>query len=654
MTTHSEITASRILAAASAVAALILAAACASIGNPSGGPRDEQPPRFLHSDPAPGSTDVPQNISKIRLTFDELVNVKDAFNNVVISPPSASVPRVTSLGKHINVAFTDSLLPNTTYTIDFGKSIEDNNEENPLENFSYSFSTGPTIDTLRIAGIVADAHTLEPLQRKLVGVHSDLSDTAIFRTRFDRVARTDDRGRFSIEGLAPGSYRVYALDDIDNDGKYSSPDEAVAVYNTIVSPSTDTAETLDSIYDFKKSRLDTVVTRLRTIFLPNDVLLRSFLTSRRQQFISKYERLDSTRLSIIFNAPQPLPDIRFVGAPNLMKHTTLERSAGNDTLTLWLNNPILVATDTLRLALKYQHLDSLNRYESISDTLRFVTQRPRAPKAAKKKKKAEEADTVAPPTPLLQIKWVSSNPHDVYAPVIFEAPEPVARIDTTLLRLEVKRDTIWTPVSPLISDRNPLAADGTLPVLAADTLNPRRYSISYPWTCDTQYRILADSTAIQGIYGLHTGPISNEVSIRKEKEYSTLTLRLADWPADIPAVVELLNASDTPVRIVPVVNGAVTFRWLKADKYYARVFADRNADGIWTSGDLTAGTPPEEAFYYPKAIKIKQHWNKDETWHVFQTPVDLQKPREILKNKPESRKNRPDTSSKPEEEEDEE
>ena len=171
-----------------------LIASCASIGNPSGGPRDEDPPRFVRANPAQGSVNVDRK--RIDIEFDELVNVKDAFQKVVVSPTSKSVPRVSSLGKKVTVQFNDSLLPNTTYTIDFANSIEDNNENNKLQGFTYSFSTGPTLDTLQISGMVLSADALEPQQGMLVGVYSNLADSAFSTLPFERVAKTDAEADF--------------------------------------------------------------------------------------------------------------------------------------------------------------------------------------------------------------------------------------------------------------------------------------------------------------------------------------------------------------------------------------------------------------------------------------------------------------------------
>lgn len=207
---------------------------CASIGNPSGGPRDEDPPIFVKGNPAPGALNVKKQ--KVELEFDELVNVKDAFSKVVVSPVSKSVPRVSSQGRKVIVQFTDTLVPNTTYTIDFADAIEDNNENNKLQGFTYSFSTGDVLDTLQISGMVLSADALEPQQGMLVGVYSNLADSAFSTLPFERVTKTDDRGRFSVQGLAPGEYRIFALADVDNDYKRANPEEAMAFYDVTLSP----------------------------------------------------------------------------------------------------------------------------------------------------------------------------------------------------------------------------------------------------------------------------------------------------------------------------------------------------------------------------------------------------------------------------------
>ena len=678
---------------------LALAEGCASIGNPSGGPRDERPPRFMSASPAPGSVDIPVDKERFTLTFDELIEVKDPTTKVIISPPSKNIPRVAAQGHRVTVTFQDSLQPNTTYTVDFADAIQDLNEGNQLKNFSYTFSTGPTLDSLRIAGRVLSALEMEPMQLKLVGLHrldpeeSSLSSQyslpsqnsqpsqnshnspqsanpqninqslhkSLFTKPFDHVGRTDDRGQFSIEGLAPGRYRVYALDDTNSDYIFSNSEEEVAFLDVDVSPSFTEATAIDSIFNLKTGLLDTVVERHRTVFLPNDLILRSAKSRRNQQYIEKYERVDSTRINLLFHYPNPtLPSLHLVGMPEGSEPFIIERSATNDTIALWLRSPALVAADTLRLDVGYMRLDSLQQYQLKNDTLRLTTDRTAikraqenarrqlekqakqlAREAKRKAEKGEESapiDSVTPPTPLMRIEFKNGSNQEINRPLIFETSVPPLRIDTTAIHLEEKVDTIWRSIP--------------LPPLRADSLNPRRFMIGDSWKGATDYRLTIDSLAITGMYGLNNRKSETSFRTKEDKQYCSLILRLTDWPTGRPAYVELLNQSDSHVALAPVNAGKAEFRYLAPGKYYARIIDDRNADMRWDSGDPLTGLQPEEAYYYPKAINIKQNWNKDESWAVFATPVDKMKPELLLKNKPTLPKGRTNNRNRQQEEED--
>ncbi|MDE5807993.1 MAG: Ig-like domain-containing protein [Muribaculaceae bacterium] len=610
---------------------------CANIGNPSGGPRDEDPPVFVSADPAQGSVNV--NKTRMTLTFNELVNVKDAFSKVVVSPVGKSVPKVMSLGKKVTITF-DSIQPNTTYTVDFADAIEDNNESNKLQGFAYTFSTGEEIDTLRISGMVLDARNLEPQQEMIVGVTQNTSDSAFTKLPLLRVAKTDDQGRFTIRGLKEGSYRIYALGDKDNDYKYANPEEDIAFYDFTVSPTSERVGAIDTIRNSKTGEIDTIINRMRTRFLPNDILLRSFNSQKRSQYLDKYERIDSTKFYYKFNTKAPnLPIIDVLGYPGIMREAILEQSAGNDSLIYWLPKRI-VGVDSLRVETTYLRTDSTGNLAAKTDTLNFFRMRPKVQK--KKEKKSEDQirlDSLKALT--LGMTATTSSTHDVYLPVKIEFDTPLESLNPDAFHLETMVDTVWRRV-------------GNQPrIEQVDSLSPRHFQINYDWKLGEKYRITADTLAAVGIYGTVTAPFTHEFTIKKKDDYCSLRLNLSGLDPQIPAFVELLNGSDAIVRSEPVVNNSVWFRFLEPGRYYARVIEDYNGNGEFDTGDYDILLQPDLAYYYPKALNIKKNWDKEESWNVFETAIDLQKPAAIKKNKPAAdKRNRNRQQTEEEEEED--
>lgn len=615
---------------------LTIAAGCANIGSPSGGPRDENPPLLVTANPLPGSLNVDR--TRITLTFDELVNVKDAFSKVVVSPTSKSVPKVSSSGRRITIEF-DSLAPNTTYTVDFADAIEDNNEGNKLPGFTYTFSTGETIDTLRIAGRVLDARNLEPRQGILVGVHSNLNDTAFTGERLLRVAKTDDRGQFTVRGLAPGTYRVFALDDKDNDYRYSSPEEDVAFYEFTVEPYTRQTTAHDSVFNVLTGEVDSVITRGRTQFLPNDIVLRTFNSELRQQYMSKYERIDSTRVFLKFNTKADrLPQIRVLGRDDVSSLGTLETSEKLDSLVWWLT-PELMRTDSLRLEISYTRSDQNLVTSFVTDTLNFFTKRQPVRKQDKKKRITPQ-DSIAAITTRLEIK--SGATQEVNLPLYVESPVPLARLDTSAVHLSQMIDSVFVPVKE------------SFRFFVPDENQPRRYVLDYPWDYGSKYRLEIDSLAGMDIYGKPTLKLSNEFSTREAGDYCSILFHLIGLNGT-PAFVELLNASDVVQRVAQVgTNGDAYFPYLLPGRYYARVIIDDNANGEYDTGNYSLNLQPELAYYYPKVINLKKNWDKEESWAVFDTPIDMMKPLQVLKNKPAQDKRNRNTNRNQQQEEEEE
>ena len=163
-----------------AFAAFMSVFSCANPGRPDGGPYDETPPKIVGTTPAEYSVNNVQQ--RITLMFDEYIRLNNAAEKVVISPPQLEQPEIRASGRKILIELRDSLRANTTYTIDFSDAIEDNNEGNPMESYAFVFSTGENIDTMEVSGKVLDASNLEPVKGILVGLHSNLEDSAFTTT----------------------------------------------------------------------------------------------------------------------------------------------------------------------------------------------------------------------------------------------------------------------------------------------------------------------------------------------------------------------------------------------------------------------------------------------------------------------------------------
>ena len=171
---------------------MLILMACASIGNPDGGLFDVTPPKVVSS--SPGYRSTQNERKKISILFDEFIKLENANEKVIVSPPQIEPANIRADGKRIKIDFNDSLMPNTTYTVDFGDAIEDNNEGNPMGNYTYSFSTGDDIDTMEVSGTVLNAEDLEPVKGMLVGLYpldSNLTDSILRTTPFSRVSRTE-------------------------------------------------------------------------------------------------------------------------------------------------------------------------------------------------------------------------------------------------------------------------------------------------------------------------------------------------------------------------------------------------------------------------------------------------------------------------------
>ena len=609
---------------------------CANIGNPSGGPIDKTPPIFMRSNPTPNAVNVKDR--KIEIFFDEIVTLKDPSTKIIVSPAQTEMPRMSALGRKVTVELVDSLLPNTTYTIDFSNSIQDNNEGNAIDNFAFAFSTGSVIDSMRVSGYVLDSRTLEPMQSVVVGLQSNLANSAFHKEKLQRVALTNDRGQFTIRNVSPGSYHIFALKDLDRDYKFGNPTEDIAFLDSIIVPSIGSREAADTVYN-DLNEIDTIMRATRPAYFPNDILLSMFNEDRKSQYLANNLRVDSTRISLTFAAASDtLPSLSIVGRNDVPDQWyTLERSQTNDTLTYWIRPPHLVSADTLIVATTYLRTDTASNLSWGTDTLKFTFQRQKA----KKKKKNEETDS------LEQIRFMELHPlangtQEVYAPLLLQTGTPIERYSREAFHLQRKlqNDTTFYP------------AEIKSIALRDSTLSRRDLMLKVDWEPGAAYTLAVDSLAMTDIYGLQTKPLKVDFNVRKMEEYGNIVFNI---PAvRDSAIVELLDGTEKIVLRAPVKSHRAELLNLLPGKYYARLFIDRNGNGKYDTGNYDMHLQPEETVYYPGAINLKKNWDVEQTWDIYATPIDKQKSEAIKKNKPERKKWEKVNTEKTETDEDEE
>lgn len=609
--------------------AAFLLGSCARMGQPDGGWYDETPPRIMGAAPADKGTNVKSQ--KISIFFDEFIQIENATEKVVVSPPQLETPEIVASGKRIKIELLDSLKPNTTYTIDFSDAITDNNEDNPLGNYTYSFSTGDAIDTLEVSGKVLQAKDLEPVKGILVGLYSDLSDTAFTTKPMLRVSRTDGSGRFVIKGVAPGTYRVYALQDADGNYLFNQKSEMLAFSQEKIVPSfkPDVRQDTTWIDSLRIKSIDRVG---YTHFLPDDIVLRAFNEVMTDRYFLKAERREPESFTLFYSYGGEMPQVRGL---NFQSDDAfiIESTEKQDTITYWLKDTALVNQDTLRVELTYHMTDSLGKLVEQIDTLDILSrishekrqkdlEREREEwqkKQDRAKKRGEPYDSIMPPKALaIGVKAPSELDPDKNIPFTFNTP--LASVDTAAIHLYSKHDTLWYNAP-----------------LEFNHVRGREYELRGEWRPDIEYSLEIDSAAFVDIYGKVSPPFKQGFKVKSFDDYGTLLLNIPTM-TDTTIVVQLLDAGDKIIKEVTTNQGVAEFYYVSPSTYYVRMYIDSNRNGEWDTGLYSANRQPETVCYFPKEIEIRAKWDFTETWNPLATPVIQQKPAAVTKQKPDKDK----------------
>lgn len=619
---------------------------CARMGTPDGGWYDETPPKVLGATPADKATDV--KAQKVKISFDEFVKIDNPTENVIVSPPQLQAPEIKATGKSIEVKLLDSLKANTTYTIDFSDAISDNNEGNPLGNYTYSFSTGAEIDTMEVSGYVVSAENLEPVKGILVGLYANLADSAFEKQPMLRVSRTDSRGHFVIKGVKRGTYRVYALQDVDGNYQFNQKSEMIAFNHELIKPSVMDDTRQDTLWSDSLHIAD--IKRVGYAhFLPDNITLCAFHEVLTSRYLLSVTRNEANHFAVNFSYGNPkLPQIKglnfnahdaFIAIPN----------AKRDTIDYWLRDTALVNQDTLRMEMTYLMTDSAGQLVSQTDTLEVLSKQPyerrmkqlkatyeKWQKQQEKLKKKGEPYQTEMPRPTLAIRMQNTNEIDPEKRLQLQFETPISTIDTTKVHLYTKVDSLWYRANYQLLPAARRNAEGHF--VRPDSLKyGMNYEISADWKPGQDYSFETDSTAFTDIYGAVTPKYKQGFKVKGDDEFGSLVITLTGLDGQ-PCIVQLLDRNDKVIKEVAAEHQQAEFYYLKPETYYLRLFVDSNHNGIWDTGDYAKDRQPEAVYYYPGKIECKAKWDLTESWNPTSTPLYQQKPGAITKQKADKQK----------------
>ena len=480
--------------------------------------------------------------------------------------------------------------------------------------------------------VLLAADNLEPVKGILVGLYSNVADSAFQKEPLLRVSRTDSRGHFVIKGIAEGNYRVYALQDMDGNYMYSQKSEMLAFDREIITPTCKSDVRQDTLWT--DSLHIKAVSRVGyTHFLPDDIILRAFTAELTDRYFLKVERKEPQCFSLFYSQGcDSLPVIKGLNFDS-RDAFVVENSEKGDTITYWLRDTALVNQDTLCVQLQHFLTDTAGILRQQTDTLEILSKESFAKRQKrlnqkfeewqkrqeKAKKKGLPYDSIMP-VEALKPEIIAPAEIDPDKNLLFRFKTPLAQLNQDKIHLYSMHDSMWY--------RAPFELR---------QLQLREYQLVGEWRPEVEYSLEMDSAAFVDIYGQASGVFKQGFRVRSLDQYSTLFVDVEGMKGQ-KIVVQLLNNSDKVVKEVETDNGSAEFYYVKPDKYYLRMFIDSNGNGKWDTGDYEAGIQAEQTYYYPDIIECKEKWDVTQNWNPTARRLNEQKPAAITKQKADQQK----------------
>lgn len=552
----------RILKTIAAVLSIWMLISCAQEKGITGGKKDTTPPKIISSNPQNLSTNFDGNT--IAMVFDEFVQVKSLPAELIVSPPLNYPVTYKLKGKKVTFEIQDTLIPNSTYNFNFGNSIVDLNEANPLDSNLFVVSTGSDIDSLTIVGEVKDAYTLQPLKGVTVLLFNNADDSAIYKGGPTYIAKTDDKGKYDLRFLHAGNYQIFALTNPSRNYGYYPLDKA-GFYAHQINP-----EEIDSV-NFM-------------MFIEEDTL----------QYVSK--SFSRAYFSFVTGFYSDLESPKFSFTPSGDEVDYYMEEIAADSFKFWMSGDVDI--DSVQVFVSDQ--------TGYSDTARIdVSSRDDFYKKLKKKK-----ETKSPVKIDLNTKSGVFHYFDTLN-ILLSRPPVSWQTD----RMFFVQNTDTTRVDELIKAGKmkidfPRKTRGT-------PKDIRQAKVIYPWEPSTQYAFMFYPGAVKDVINQTNDTLTKTFKTQSFEDYGSFKLTVKTPNYNGPLVLELLNAEGKFLRMYPMVSGDVIYQELAVPgKYKVRLVIDENNNKKWDTGDLFKRKQPETMMYYKDVIEIRANWDVDETWIV--------------------------------------
>ncbi|MBR5138267.1 MAG: Ig-like domain-containing protein [Alistipes sp.] len=597
---------------------------CASIGSPNGGPKDTLAPVIMSVTPELNTTNFKS--SRIYIAFDEYVQLKDQQKEIYTSPAMRKKPKVSLRGRGIHIEIeNDSLEPNTTYAIEFGSSVVDNNESNPLYGLRYVFSTGGDIDSLVMSGYTEDSKKLDSMGRVFVYFFEADSvekpatyDSTMFKYKPSKIARSQKNGIFIAQNLKPVDYRIYAFYDTNDNQAYE--------------PSIDQVGFLDEVYNPTQMPGFTIwYDSVRRYYSANPQLyLRMFTdVSFSRQSLKESQRPEQHRLQLQFGAPRP--DIRSIDLEGIPSDKIIiePETEGRDTLSLWLGVESELLPDTIRGTITYMKHDSVRVLRESTEKLSLAWRRTESREQERERERQEKAKAKAeaegkewrePPRPsTFKLNKPSSqsevNPEE---DLLLEFATPLTRFDSTsfeLLSWSEKKDTVKEKFS-----------------FRADSISPRKWRMHTQWAADRKYRLYIPTDALADITGEGNDSITLNLTVADIEKFATLKIDVKPRTPEAVYVIQLLDSSNNLKKELQGIGGGLhTINYVPVGDLRVRIIEDMNGNGKWDSGNMVERRQSERAEFYKndkeeELFTTKTGWEFEFAFDMSQifAPVTMQ------------------------------